>query len=449
MKETWARPPSCIAVIGVGYVGLPLAVAFARHLPTLGFDRNPRRVEELQRGFDRNGEVPQETLRQPNLRFTADPEEIPRADLFIVAVSTPVDRAKRPDLTPLVEASRLVGKALKARLQIRGPYAPRPVVVYESTVYPGCTEEVCVPVLEDASELKAGEDFKVGYSPERINPGDQEHTLEKVVKIVAGQDSETTELLASLYGLVVKAGIYKAPDIRTAEAAKVVENVQRDVNIALMNEVSILFHRLGLDTHEVLKAARTKWNFIPFTPGLVGGHCIPEDPYYLAHKAQEVGYYPELILAGRRINERMGFYVGRETVRLLIRTGRAVKGARVLVLGFAFKENVRDVRNTRVLDLVRELQEHGCEVEVYDPQVLHKDSLTPGVPFLNENPFQNRRGVYDAVVLAVPHRAFLEYSWEDVQGLLRSGVIGIMVDVKGVYADVVCRSDPQLLYWTL
>jgi len=344
--------PERLAIIGLGYVGLPLAVAFAKHFPVVGFDINEKWVQEVRSGYGPNGELHPEKLRNPSLYFTTDPGDLKGCDFFIITVPTPVDRAKRPDLSHIQEASRLVGRVL----------SEGSVVVYESTVYPGCTEEVCIPILEQMSGLKAGMDFKLGYSPERINPEDQEHTLEKVVKVVAGQDPETTELLARIYGLVVEAGVYKAPDIRTAEAAKVIENIQRDINIALMNELATLFKRLGLDTWEVLKAARTKWNFLPFEPGLVGGHCIPVDPYYLAYKAQEVGYPPELILAGRRIYDGMGAYVARETVKLLIRAGRRVKGARVLVLGVSFKENVPDVRNTRVEELVRELQEHGMEV---------------------------------------------------------------------------------------
>jgi UDP-N-acetyl-D-galactosamine dehydrogenase len=428
--------PERLAVIGLGYVGLPLAVAFAKHFPVVGFDINEKRVQELRRGYDPNGELHPEKLRNPSLYFTTDPEDLKGCDLFIITVPTPVDRAKRPDLSHLQEASRLVGRVL----------SEGSVVVYESTVYPGCTEEVCIPILEQMSGLKAGMDFKVGYSPERINPGDQEHTLEKVVKVVAGQDPETTELLARIYGLVVEAGVYKAPDIRTAEAAKVIENIQRDINIALMNELAMLFKRLGLDTWEVLKAARTKWNFLPFEPGLVGGHCIPVDPYYLAYKAQEVGYHPELILAGRRINDGMGAYVARETVRLLIRAGRRVKGARVLVLGVTFKENVPDVRNTRVEELARELQEHGTEVFAYDPLVGEKTyqslGLTPA-----PDPFAGAfTGGYDALILAVPHRSFRERPLEDFLALLRNDALpGVFVDVKGVLRDCLSREGGSLL----
>ncbi|RLA82148.1 MAG: nucleotide sugar dehydrogenase, partial [Deltaproteobacteria bacterium] len=320
------------------------------------------------------------------------------------------------------------------------------VVVYESTVYPGCTEEVCIPILEGESGLKAGTDFKVGYSPERINPGDPEHGLEDVVKVVAGQDPETTELLAKVYGLVVRAGIYKAPDIRTAEAAKVIENIQRDINIALMNELSMLFHRLGLDTREVLKAARTKWNFLPFEPGLVGGHCIPVDPYYLTYKAQEIGYHPQVILAGRRVNDSMGRYVAQETIKLLIKAGKPVRGARVLVLGIAYKENVRDTRNSQVFDLIEELRTYRCEVYVHDP-------LVPGCNLsavFVKDPFSGEEG-YDAVILAVPHRELRKRGFRSFLSLFGGLSPAILVDVKGVFWEESKEySGPQeLVYWSL
>jgi nucleotide sugar dehydrogenase len=432
--------PRQLCVVGLGYVGLPLAVAFAKHLPTVGFDIDGQRVAELERGYDRNGEVPLEALRAFRLRFTTDPESLRESDFIIVTVPTPVDRAKRPDLSHLTEASRLIGRHLQ-----RGA-----TVVYESTVYPGCTEEVCIPILERESGLKAGVDFKVGYSPERINPGDPEHTLENVVKVVAGQDAETTELLARVYGLVVRAGIYRAPDIRTAEAAKVIENVQRDLNIALMNELAMLFHRMGLNTWEVLAAARTKWNFLPFEPGLVGGHCIPVDPYYLTHKAQEVGYYPEVILAGRRINDAMGRYVAEQTVKLLIRAGRPVRGARVLVLGVTFKENVRDARNSRVLDLVQELEGYGCAVDVHDPCVGEIDRERLSLNFVDD-PFERRPEGYDAVVLAVPHRAFRAREWAAYLALFGDTRPGVFVDVKGVFREAAkSRGNPhEVIYWSL
>lgn len=426
--------PRHLAVIGLGYVGLPLAVAFAKYFPVIGFDINPKRVYELQNGYDRNGEIPEEALRQPNLEFTTNPERLQEADFIIITVPTPVDKAKRPDLTALKSATRTVGQYLR----------PGDIVVYESTVYPGCTEEVCIPLLEEISGLKAGRDFKVGYSPERINPGDPEHTLESVVKVVAAQDPETTELLARVYGKVVKAGIHKAPDIRTAEAAKVIENVQRDLNIALMNELAMLFHELNLDTHAVLEAASTKWNFLRFTPGLVGGHCIPVDPYYLTHKAQEVGFHPELILAGRRINDNMGRYVAQQTVKLLIRARHVVPDSRILVLGATFKENVPDARNSRVVDLVRELESYGCHVEVYDPLIPEDEKQRLRLPFLERDPFASNVQ-YDAVILAVPHRVFLEMGREMAR-LLSNTETGILIDVKGALRPI---ADSFEYYWSL
>jgi UDP-N-acetyl-D-galactosamine dehydrogenase len=459
-------------VIGLGYVGLSLATAFGRVLPTIGFDIDHSRIQELKSGHDRTGEILPEALKVPQLVLTHDPALLVRADCLIVTVPTPVDRAKRPDLSYLVKASRLIGHILKdrrpksddrlkvSRRQPNKPNEPhqlnRPIIVYESTVYPGCTEEVCIPVLEQESGLKVGKDFKVGYSPERINPGDPEHTLETIAKVVAAQDGETAETMTKVYGLVVKAGVYKASDIRTAEAAKVIENIQRDLNIALMNELAMLFHRLGVDTREVLKAARTKWNFLPFEPGLVGGHCIPVDPYYLTHKAQEIGYHPEVILAGRRINDSMGVYVAQETIRLLIKAGKAIHGARVLVLGATFKENVRDVRNTRVVDLVRELESYGADVSVYDPLVsataLRKIGLRPVPdpfePHRPDEPNKPNRPNYDAVILAVPHRAFRERGPGEYVGLLKEEGAGVLVDVKGVLSRNAVENT-GILYWKL
>ena len=428
--------PAQIAVVGLGYVGLPLAMAFSKVLQTIGFDINRDRISELQNGSDRNGEIDRENLCVPSLELTSEPSYLQRASLIIVAVPTPVDKAKSPDLSPLIEASRLVGKNL----------TPNTVVVYESTVYPGCTEEVCIPVLERESGLKSGVDFKVGYSPERVNPGDTEHTLENVKKIVAGQDRETGELLARVYGLVVKAGIHKAPNIRIAEAAKVIENVQRDLNIALMNELAVLFHRMGLDTAEVFKAARTKWNFLPFEAGLVGGHCIPVDPYYLTHKAQELDYHPEVILAGRRINDSMGFYIAQETIKLLIKAGRVVRGAKTLILGAAFKQDVRDVRNTRVAELIRELKNNEVDVAVHDPLVARAELQRLEVPVL-ANPFKSK-DKYDAVILAVPHRIFQDHPVEAYTSLLKNGGRpAVLVDVKGIMREMKCKKG--MLYWSL
>lgn len=436
-----SRIPSSIAVVGLGYVGLPLATAFGRVIPTIGFDVNSLRIRELRNGYDCNGEVGKDELKTPYLELTDDPSCLRNIPFIIIAVPTPVDRAKRPDLIPLIEASRLVGQNLQ-----RTTNPQKPIIVYESTVYPGCTEEACIPVLEEASGLQVGIDFKLGYSPERINPGDTGHTLEKVVKVVAGQDEETTEIMAQVYGLVVKVGVYKAPNIRTAEAAKVIENIQRDLNIALMNDLAILFHHLGLDTHEVLKAARTKWNFLTFEPGLVGGHCIPVDPYYLTHKAQEVGYHPEVILAGRRINDSIGLYVARETVKLLIQAGRVVKGAKALVLGVAFKEDVRDARNTRVVELVQELEGHGIDVVVYDPMMNTNELRQLGLRPVSD-PFIKADGHYDAVILAVPHRVFREKPMEAYLSLLQNGKDpGVLIDVKGVLR---ATTHKGILYWGL
>jgi len=428
--------PRCVAVVGLGYVGLPLAAAFGKVIPTIAFDINENRVRELRKGTDRNGEVGKADLREKLLELTSDPAALRRASVIIVAVPTPVDKAKRPDLSCLIDASRLVAQNLS-----RGT-----TVVYESTVFPGCTEEICLPVIEQESGLKAGRDFKVGYSPERINPGDTEHTLDKVTKIISGQDEETAQKLAAVYGLVVKAGVYKAPTIRTAEAAKVIENVQRDLNIALMNELSVLFHRMGLDTMEVLKAARSKWNFLHYEPGLVGGHCIPVDPYYLTFKAQEIDHHPDVILAGRRINDYMGHYIAQETVKLLIRAGRVVRGASALILGATFKEDVSDMRNTRVTEVVQELENNEVNVNVYDPFVgpaeLQKYNMRPV-----KNPFLAKEK-FDAVVLAVPHRMFLDMPPEAYVGLMRNGgKPAVFVDIKGVHRDAGNKAD--VLYWSL
>ena len=428
--------PSQIAVIGLGYVGLPLATTFSKVLPTIGFDINPDRIAELRNGSDRNGEVKNADLRSSSLKLTSDPSYLQHASLIIVAVPTPVDKAKSPDLSHLIEATRLVGRNL----------TPDTVVVYESTVYPGCTEEVCVPILEHESGLKAGVDFKVGYSPERVNPGDTEHTLGNVKKIVAGQDRETSEFLARVYGLIVKAGIHTAPQIRIAEAAKVIENVQRDLNIALMNELAMLFHRMGLDTAAVFEAARSKWNFLPFEPGLVGGHCIPVDPYYLTHKAQEIDYHPEVVLAGRRINDSMGFFIAQETIKLLIQAGKVVRGAKALVLGAAFKPDVRDVRNTRVAELIHELENHGVHVAVHDPLVPRGELQHFNFRVLS-NPFKEK-DKYDAVILAVPHRVFQDQPKEVYSSLLKNGGRpAVFVDVKGVLGQMKCKKG--VLYWSL
>jgi len=410
---------STLAVIGLGYVGLPLAVEFGKQRPVIGFDVNPRRVADLQAGEDHTLECSRSELKQAaHLRFSADPAVLRQAQVFIVTVPTPVDRANRPDLRPLVAASETVGRALKAG----------GVVVYESTVYPGATEEVCVPVLEQASGLRFNRDFFCGYSPERINPGDKEHRLPSIRKVTSGSTPEAADAIDALYAQVVAAGTHKASSIRVAEAAKVIENTQRDVNIALMNELSLIFHRLGIDTQEVLQAAGTKWNFLPFRPGLVGGHCIGVDPYYLTHKAQEVGYHPEVILAGRRINDNMGPFVADETVKLMLHKGLPVLGSKVLVLGLAFKENCPDVRNTRVVDIVRALEGYRLQVDVYDPWIdVAQAHHEYGLRCLAEPP---ERGGYAAVVVAVAHREFLELGAAGIQACGQPGAV--IYDVKGI-----------------
>lgn len=404
-----------IAVLGLGYVGLPLAVEFARHFEVIGFDIDCDRVAELAHGEDRTQEVPEGDLA--GVRYSCDPADLADAQVYIVAVPTPVDVHKRPDLGPLLEATRTVGTSLR----------PGDLVVYESTVYPGCTEQDCVPELERVSGLRLDVDFAVGYSPERINPGDHTRRLPDVVKIVSGSTPETTQRVADLYEHIVTAGIHRAASIRVAEAAKVIENTQRDVNIALVNELAILFHELGLDTSEVLEAAGTKWNFLPFRPGLVGGHCIGVDPYYLTHKALEVGYHPEVIIAGRRINDAMGTYVADQSVLLMTRQGLRVGGARVLVLGLTFKENCPDTKNTRVVDVVERLREYGAVVEVADPWVSTEQAKELGVDLVDLDSVWERE--YQAAVLAVAHDAF-----DGIGPALRDlvGQDGVLYDVKGM-----------------
>jgi UDP-N-acetyl-D-glucosamine/UDP-N-acetyl-D-galactosamine dehydrogenase len=383
-----------IAVLGLGYVGLPLAVEFGRRFRTVGFDVKPARIAQLRAGRDATLEVSRAELKAArHLAFTSSLADLKRCEVFIVTVPTPIDEHKRPDLTPLVRASESVGKVLR-----KGA-----IVIYESTVYPGCTEEVCVPILERESGLKFNRDFFAGYSPERINPGDKEHRLTTIRKVTAGSTPAVADFVDKLYASIITAGTHRASSIRVAEAAKVIENTQRDVNIALINELALIFNRLGLDTEEVLAAAGSKWNFLPFRPGLVGGHCIGVDPYYLTHKAQEIGYHPEMILAGRRINDNMGLYVAGQITQLMAAKRIHVKGARVLMLGLTFKENTPDIRNSKVVDVVRELQKHGATVDVYDPwanarECQHEYGLRP------VRTLRARR--YDVVVLAVAHREF-------------------------------------------
>jgi UDP-N-acetyl-D-galactosamine dehydrogenase len=405
-----------IAVIGLGYVGLPVASAFAASgCEVIGFDLNETRIAELRDGVDRTREVEPALLRNLHLRFTANPRDIAPANFFIVTVPTPIDAARQPDLSALLAASETVGHALK-----RGD-----IVVYESTVYPGATQEDCVPVLERASGLICGQDFTVGYSPERINPGDRRHRFESIVKIVSGQDEATLDLVAAVYGSVVTAGVHRAPSIRVAEAAKVIENAQRDLNIAFMNELSIIFRELGIDTGDVLEAARTKWNFLPFTPGLVGGHCIGVDPYYLTYRAEKAGCHPQVILAGRRVNDAVGERVGRECVRLLLAAGRAHPS--VTVLGLTFKENVPDIRNSRVVDIVAELKSFGVAVQVHDPLADAAEAAREyGVTLTAIEALSPA----DAVILAVPHAEYADGGWPLISSLLADGE-GVLMDVKG------------------
>jgi UDP-N-acetyl-D-galactosamine dehydrogenase len=382
-----------IAVVGLGYVGLPVAVAFGQAHPVLGFDIKARRIAELKAGKDSTGEVAESDLARARISFTAEVDDLRACDFFIVAVPTPVDEGNKPDLSPLVGASRSVGKALK-----KGD-----IVVYESTVYPGATEEDCIPVLERESGLKFGLDFTVGYSPERINPGDREHTFTKIKKIVSGSDARTLDIVASVYESVVTAGVHRASNIKVAEAAKVIENTQRDLNIALMNELAVVFERMGIDTQEVLEAAGSKWNFLPFRPGLVGGHCIGVDPYYLTHKAEKLGYIPQVILAGRRINDNMGRFVARQTVKLMVQCKHDVSRCRVGVLGVTFKENCPDTRNSKVVDIVRELESWGVEVVIADPHADRHELEEEYGLRLGQVDADHK---VDALVVAVSHREY-------------------------------------------
>ncbi len=410
-----------VAVVGLGYVGLPLALAFGRVRPVIGFDLNETKLATYREGRDPTGEMPEEAFARAggNITWTNDPKLLAKARYIVVAVPTPIDEAKRPDLGPLAAACETVGRHM----------AQGAIVVFESTVYPGCTEEFCVPILTRASGMQAGRDFRVGYSPERVNPGDKEHTLERIVKVVSGQDEETLEEVAALYAEVIEVGVHRAPSIKVAEAAKVIENTQRDLNIALMNELALIFHRMGVDTLDVLEAAGTKWNFLPFRPGLVGGHCIGVDPYYLTHKAQILGHHPEVILAGRRINDGMGKFVAEQAVKEMIRAGKKIAGARVLVLGLTFKENVADIRNTRVVDVLRELEDYGCEVLVWDPVADAEEARREyGIGLLSS---PEEAAPVDAVVAAVAHEEVRALAPEDVASWVRAP--GVLVDVKGVF----------------
>lgn len=417
-----------LSVIGLGYVGLPIALEFARKISVIGFDIRPDRIELMRQGIDPSEELDKEAFEGTDIYFTANPEDLKQAQFFIVAVPTPIDRHNQPDLTPLIKASETVGKVLK-----KGDY-----VVYESTVYPGATEEDCIPVLERLSGLKFGVDFKVGYSPERINPGDKVHTLKTIKKVVSGCDAESLDVIARTYELVVDAGVHRASSIKVAEAAKIIENTQRDVNIALMNELSIIFNRMGINTYEVLEAAGTKWNFLKFFPGLVGGHCIGVDPYYLVFKAREYRYHPQVIASGRYVNDSMGYYVAKQTVKKLIATSKNVLNTKVLVMGVTFKEDVSDIRNSRVPDIITELKSYGVTVDVVDPYACSKEVAHEYGFSLVEKPTSD----YDAVIVAVSHKPYFDLSEDYFLSITNERAI--LVDVKGIYKNKI----KQMAYWS-
>ncbi len=423
-----------IAIVGLGYVGLPLAAHLSRHFSVIGYDNNPVNVAEFKKGHDRTMELTDEELKKSRIRFTSDPADLALCRLFIVAVPTPVDHFHVPDLSALENASAIIGRNLRAGS----------CVVYESTVYPGVTEDVCVPILEKESKLKFGRDFVVGYSPERINPGDKVHTLDKTVKIISASSDAALDFLAEIYGTVVKAGLHRVSSIKVAEAAKVIENTQRDINIALMNELAMIFNKMDIDTLEVLEAAETKWNFLPFRPGLVGGHCIGVDPYYLTYKAESIGYRPEVILSGRRINDNMGKYVAEKIIKMLIHAHKPVRNARVAILGVSFKENIPDIRNTRVTDIINELKEYGVKVLVHDPLALPGEARRHcGVDL---TPLKDIHEV-DAVVLAVAHRAYSQMGLKKIIGLCRKES-PIMIDIKAMFDPVKARAL-GINYWRL
>lgn len=425
-----------LSLVGLGYVGLPIAVAFSKKVDVIGFDINSRKIETYKNGIDPTKEVGDEAIRRCKVNFTSDETKLREAKFHIVAVPTPVRSDKVPDLSPVIGASEVLGRNLT-----KGS-----VVVYESTVYPGVTEDICVPILEKESGLKCGTDFKVGYSPERINPGDKKHRLENIVKIVSGMDDEALETIANIYGLVIEAGVYRAESIKVAEAAKVIENSQRDINIAFVNELSMIFNKMGIDTKAVLKAAGTKWNFLSFEPGLVGGHCIGVDPYYLTYKADQLGYHSRIILAGRRINDGMGAYVAKELVKNMIHADVRVKGARVLVLGLAFKGNCPDTRNTKVIDILNELQTYEITTSVYDP-IADRDEAKReyGIDLISEEEMKN----FDAVIVAVDHDDFKDFSADDIAAMYSAeNGSKVFFDVKGIY-DKEKFENAGFDYWRL
>ncbi|MDQ1332858.1 MAG: UDP-N-acetyl-D-glucosamine/UDP-N-acetyl-D-galactosamine dehydrogenase [Bacteroidota bacterium] len=429
MYNKLVKKKTKLSVIGLGYVGLPIALEFAKKIKVVGFDIKPDRIELMKKGIDPSNELTSESFKNTSIHLTSDPKDLKEASFHIIAVPTPTNIYNLPDLTPVLRASETVGRVLK-----KGDY-----VVYESTVYPGCTEEDCIPVLEKFSKLKSGKDFKVGFSPERINPGDHNHTLTKILKVTSGCDPESAENIAKTYELIIKAGVYRASSIKVAEAAKIIENTQRDINIAFMNELSLIFNRLGINTFEVLEAAGTKWNFLRFYPGLVGGHCIGVDPYYLSYKAKALGYHPQMIDSGRFINDSMGRYIGKQTVKKIIAAGRNPNNARVLIMGITFKEDVTDIRNSKVVDIIAELTEFGVHVDVIDPGA---DSLQVKEEYkldLKKKP----SGRYDAIILAVSHKQYLKLEEKWFTPLFNG--TGIIVDIKGVLRGRIKNHT----YWSL
>lgn len=433
MIEKLIKKEAKLSVIGLGYVGLPIALEFAKKISVIGFDIREDRVEMMKNHIDPSNELESSTFDNTDILFTANPDDLRNADFHIIAVPTPIDKHNMPDLRPLFAATRTIGNVLK-----KGDY-----VVYESTVYPGCTEGDCVPILEKLSGLKYIEDFKVGFSPERINPGDKLHTLSTIIKVVSGCDNESLEIIAKLYEMVVKAGIHRASSIKVAEAAKIIENTQRDVNIAFMNELSIIFSRMGINTYEVLEAAGTKWNFLKFYPGLVGGHCIGVDPYYLTYKAKELRYHPQIINAGRFINDSMGFYVAKQLVKKLIAADKQITDSKVLVMGTTFKENVSDIRNSRVPDIIRELVSYGVNVDAVDPYASTDEFYHEyGIELIASDRLHSKKQ-YDAVIVAVSHEPYTQLSKDFFKKLLTEK--GILVDLKGLYRGFA----KDFLYWSL
>ena len=429
MYDRLVKRETKLSLIGLGYVGLPIALEFAKKISVVGFDIRPDRIELMKKGIDPSNELEHEAFEGTDIKFTSDPQDLREASFHIIAVPTPVTRHNLPDLEPVLKASETVGRILK-----KDDY-----VVYESTVYPGCTEEECIPVLERYSGLKWSDDFKVGFSPERINPGDKNHTLTKIIKVTSGCDAESSENIARIYEMIIEAGVHRTPSIKVAEAAKVIENTQRDINIAFMNELSIIFNRMGINTYDVLEAAGTKWNFLKFYPGLVGGHCIGVDPYYLSYKAKAMGYHPQMIDSGRFTNDSMGAYVGKETVKKLIAASKSPDRSRVLIMGMTFKEDVTDIRNSKVIDVVNELRDFGVEVDVIDPgasqaEVKHEYGID-----LKKGP----EGKYDAIIVAVAHKEYRNLDEKFFLDLLNEK--GILVDLKGMYRNRM----KWLTYWSL